>query len=201
MKRRRGATVGSVRHTPIPVSHSSVQLFELPRVLTTFDRGYTEDIFSKTNLIGPQLEERLSGERNVYVDMRNMYLSLQISVLAYDHAGDKTFKEITNPVDDPAVLVNNALHSIFSNCEVSLQGEVIGTSNNLYGHKAFIETELSHPTECKDTWLKCQGYDYEKDPGASTDPALASRRFKNVAKTWNNFYGRLAVDFFGVDFF
>jgi hypothetical protein len=201
MKRRRAPTAGSVRQTPIPVTHSSVQLFELPRVLTTFDRGYTEEIFSKTTLVGPQLEFQFSGERNVYVDMRNMYLSVNVTVLAYDHAGAKTFKEITDGGTDPALLVNNSLHSIFSNCEVSLQGEVIGTSNNLYGHKAFIETELSHPTECKETWLACQGYNYETDPGNPADKSFATRRLKNIAKTWNSFYGRLAVDFFGVEKF
>jgi hypothetical protein len=111
----------------------------------------------------------------------------------------RTFKEIADATTDSAVIANNALHSIFSNCEVSLQGEVVGTANNLYGHKAFIETELSHPIECKETWLACQGYDYEAAPGDPTDTAFTTRRTKNIAKTWNSFYGRLAVDFFNVE--
>jgi hypothetical protein len=156
-------------------------------VLTTFDRGFTEDIFSKANLTGPTLDFEFSGERNVYVDLRNIYLQVTVSLLTYDHVTAHTYNEITNDVNDPALLVNNTLHSMFSNCEVSLQGEVVGTANNLYGHKAFIETELSHPSECKDTWLACQGYDYEVAPGDATDPSFASRRTKNLAKTWNSF--------------
>jgi hypothetical protein len=199
MKRRRVQAVGAVRQTPIPVTHSGTLLFETPRVLTTFDRGFTEEIFSKANLTGPTLDFEFSGERNVYVDLRNIYLQVTVSLLSLDHAGTHAYVEITSDVNDPALLVNNALHSMFSNCEVSLQGESVGTANNLYGHKAFIETELSHPSECKDTWLACQGYDYETDPGNDADPSFTARRTKNIAKTWNSFYGRLAVDFFNVE--
>ncbi len=42
MKRRGGGDVDGVRHTPIPVTHSGLQLFDAPRVLTPSDRGYTE---------------------------------------------------------------------------------------------------------------------------------------------------------------
>jgi hypothetical protein len=200
MKRRRVATAGAIRQTPVPVTHSAVQFFNQPRVLTTFERGYTEEVFSMAALTGPTLDFQLSGERNIYVDLNNIYLHVDVSLLALDRTGALgQYKEITDEGVDPAVLVNNSLHSIFSNCEVSLQGEVIGTSNNLYGHKAFIETELSHPSECKETWLACQGYEYEVDPGNAADPSFASRRLKNKAKTWNSFYGRLAVDFFSAN--
>jgi hypothetical protein len=118
---------------------------------------------------------------------------VQVTLLSYDHANTnlalRTFKEITNAGADSAVIVNNALHSIFSNCEVSLQGEIIGTSNNHYGHKALIETELSHPTECKDTWLACQGYDYEVNPGDAADNSITTRQAKNIVGNWNNFTG------------
>ena len=204
MKRRRqaGSLVSDVSQVPRAVGHSAVDLFTIPQVLTTFERGYTEEIFSKTTLSGPTLEFEFSGERNVYVDMRNIYLQVKVSLQSYKHATDKTYAEIADGAVDPACFVNNALHSMFSNCEVSLQGEVIGTSNNLYGHKAYIETELSHPSECKDTWLACQGYSYEIDPSdLAADPAFAARRTKNLLHAWNNFYGRLAVDFFNVDKF
>ncbi len=201
MKRSRASpsiAVDSVRHTPIPVTHSSLQLFDAPRVLTPFDRGYTEEIFSKTTLNGPTLEFETSGERNVYVDLRNVYLQVKITLLAWDTT-DSDFKEIADATAEPGCVVNNILHSMFSNCEVYLQGTQISTANNLYGHKAFIETELSHPSECKNTWLVTQGYQYEKKPGTATDTTIASRRTKNVAKNWSSFYGRLAVDFFNVE--
>ena len=39
-------------------------------------------------------------------------------------------------------------------------------------HKSFIEIEFSHGTDAKKTWLKCQGYEYEENPG--TIPAAIS---------------------------
>jgi hypothetical protein len=58
---------------------------------------------------------------------------------------------------------------------------------------------LSHPSECKETWLAFQGYNYEKHPAGAADGAFAARRAQNITKTWNDFYGRLAVDFFTVE--
>jgi hypothetical protein len=128
--------VPSHRQTPIPVTHSGIQLFEPTRVLTTFERGFTEEIFSKTILIGPTLEFEISGARNVYVDLQNIHLQIQVTLLSLDHANGnaalRTLKPIADVAADKAVIVNNALHSIFSNVEVSLQGEIIGTSNNHY---------------------------------------------------------------------
>jgi len=129
-KRRRGiaATVDGVRHTPVPVTHSGLQLFDAPRVLTPFERGFTEEIFSKTTLNGPTLEFELSGERNIYVDLRNIYLHIKITLLSWKHT-DSTWNEITDAAADVACVVNNILHSMFSNCEASLQGVQISTSN------------------------------------------------------------------------
>ncbi len=133
----------------------------------------------------------MSGERNIYVDLRNIHLHLKLTLLSWNDTSS-AFEEVT---DATACVANNILHSAFSNVEASLQGVQISSSNNLYGHKAFIETELSHPTECKNTWLVAQGYQYEQEPGVATTPALATRRAKNTAGNWNTFYGRLAIDF------
>ncbi len=190
--------VDGVRHTPIPVTHSGLQLFDAPRVLTPFDRGYTEEVFSKTILNGSTLEFDVSGERNIYVDLRNIYLHLKLKLLSWNNT-TSVFEEITDVTTDTACVVNNILHSAFSNVEASLQGVQISSSNNLYGHKAFIETELSHPTECKNTWLVTQGYQYEKQPGTAATPALVTRRAKNLTGNWNTFYGRLALDFLNVE--
>ena len=198
MKRRGGGDVDGVRHTPIPVTHSGLQLFDAPRVLTPFDRGYTEEIFSKTILNGSTLEFEVSGERNIYVDLRNIHLHLKLTLLSWNDTSS-AFEEVTDATADTACVANNILHSAFSNVEASLQGVQISSSNNLYGHKAFIETELSHPTECKNTWLVAQGYQYEQEPGVATTPALVTRRAKNIAGNWNTFYGRLAIDFLNVE--
>ena len=58
------------------------------------------------------------------------------------------------------------LHSLFSDCTVSANGLKISNANGNYAHKSFIETEFSHNKDAKNTWLACQGYSYEENPGA-----------------------------------
>ena len=154
MKRTKLAGVGSVRQTPIPVTHTAIELFEPPHVLTPYRHGYTEELFSKTSINGPTLEFEIEGGQSSFVDLRQIFLKLAIRF----KIGDTTDEGVH------AAVVNNILHSLFSNCEVSLNGIVVWTANNLYGHKTIIETELSHPRECKDTWLWTQGYEYENTP-------------------------------------
>ena len=68
--------------------------------------------------------------------------------------------------------VNNTLHSLFSDCNITAHGIKISSANGNYAHKAFIETEFSHNKEAKDTWLKYQGYTYEPDPAALASTVL-----------------------------
>ena len=61
---------------------------------------------------------------------------------------------------------NNVLHSLFSDCTVSANGQKISNSYRHFAHKRFIETEFSHNKEAKNTWLACQGSSYEENAGA-----------------------------------
>ena len=78
-----------------------------------------------------------------------------------------------------------------------MNGKLISHSNNCYLHAAFIETELTTDTEGKETWAKCQGYDYlpkskEQDQAFNKLYADFDRRKECTAEL----YGALHVDFF-----
>ena len=203
MSRKRArisSNIGVVSHLPIPVTHSGLQLFETPRVQTSFDRGYTEAVYSKTTLNGPTLEFEISGERNTYIDLRSIHLKTKVSLESWNNTNG-AFEAITDVETDPGCLINNGMHGIFSNVEVFLQGVLIYSANANYPHKAYIETELSHTEACKNTWLITQGYNYEKEPSTADNAAMVARRAANADGAWNDFYGRLAVDFFNTDKF
>ena len=98
-----------------------------------------------------------------------------------------------------AYFVNNVLHSLFADCTVSANGIKISSANGHYAHKSFIETEFSHGADAKETWLKCQGYEYEPNPAGI---AAASRDARQVAVRESEqitLYGKLAVDFFSCE--
>ena len=67
---------------------------------------------------------------------------------------------------DTPYFVNNPLSSIFSECTMSLNGEKISTTNAIFAHESFFETEFSYGNDAKKTWWSCQGYYYEKNPSA-----------------------------------
>ena len=70
-----------------------------------------------------------------------------------------------NAADGP---VNNWMHSLFSQVDVSLNGTLVTPSTNTYAYRAYIETLLSHGAEAKivsrrarygtktrlDTWMR-----------------------------------------------
>ena len=73
------------------------------------------------------------------------------------------------------------------------------TANGHYAHKSFIETEFSHGTDAKKTWLKCQSYEYEENPG-TIPTAISDIRKRTVRQSARlTLYGKLAVDFFSCE--
>ena len=107
-------------------------------------------------------------------------------------AGDAT-------ATDAAYLVNNVLHSLFADCTVSANGIKISPAKGHYAHKSFIETEFSHGTDAKKTWLKCQGYEYELNPGGMTAASRDARQVAARESEQITLNGKLAVDFFSCE--
>ncbi len=88
------------------------------------------------------------------------------------------------------------MHSLFSECDLYANGNKISSANGLYGHKAYVETEMSHNMACKTTWLKCQGFNYEPAPATFADNAFTNREVETRESAFLHLYGKLSVDFF-----
>jgi hypothetical protein len=173
---------------PNAATHSSLDLFQKPPVLVNFDHGTWVETFPVTGVDGPTLEFELRNDRNVFLDISEIYLRLEICVKNL-----RTMIKLEKT--DNVLLKNNILHSLFSDCDVSLNGEHICSSNNLYAHKAFITTEWSHTSGCKESLLECQGYKYVADP--DNDEELQETK-RDLSKSVH-LYGKLAVDFFNCE--
>ena len=68
-----------------------------------------------------------------------------------------------------------------------------------YAQKSFIETEFSHNKDAKSTWLACQGYFFEANPGGIAASEITRRKTLVRASAECTFYGKVAVDFFTCD--
>ena len=73
------------------------------------------------------------------------------------------------------------------------------SANGNYAHKSFIETEFSHIKDAKSTWLACQGYSYEANPGGIAANEITRRKALVRGSAECTFYGKVAVDFFTSD--
>ena len=103
-----------------------------------------------------------------------------------------------NTSDHP-YLANNILHSLFADCTVSANGIKLSTANGHSAHKCFIETDFSHGTDAKKTWLKCQDYQYEENPGPFPAATSDMRRTTVRQSARLTLYGKSAVDFFSCE--
>ena len=159
---------------PIETSHTSLDVFERPKLLVNFDGSFEQKIGPLYAPNGPTLEYEVKGDRTNFIDLQNIYLEVKCKIVKADNTNLNYVTGDATQQDTP-VFVNNTLHSLFSDCTVTAQGIKVSSANGLYAHKAFIETEFSHNKEAKTTWLECQGYKYESNPSTHTLTAFTKR--------------------------
>ena len=113
-----------------------------------------------------------------------------------------TFSMLNNdggrPVaSDQVSVINNILHSFFSQVEVSLNGKGISHNSPNYHFRCYLENLLNYSQQAKDTWLKSEGwYSDTKDRlDLVTNAALGHRKelFKGDDKS-ATFVSRLHTD-------
>ena len=182
---------------PSEATHSSLDLFEKPPLLVKFDQSFEQKTGPLYSPSGSSLEFEVVGDRNNFIDLQKIYLEIKCRILQTDGTDLRFTAGDANASDLPC-FANNILHSLFAECTVSANGIKISTANGHYAHKSFIETEFSHGTDAK-TWLKCQSYEYEENPG-TIPAAISDIRKRTVRQSARiTLYGKLAVDFFSCE--
>ena len=187
---------------PAEATHTTLDLFEKQPLLITFDNGFTQKVGPSYSPDGPMLEFEVVGDRNNFIDLQKIILEIKCKIKRSDNSNLRTGTDAAGR--DTPYFVNNTLHSLFSDCTVSANGLKISNSNGNYAHKAFIETEFSHSSAAKDTWLVCQGYYFEDEPnkidGADNRATDVAARKALVAQSVEaTFIGRPSLDIMTCD--
>ena len=159
---------------PFEASHSSLDLFERSPLLINFEASFEQNVGPLYAPNGPTLEFEVTGDRTNFIDLQNIYLEVKCRILQAN-GNDLRYDAAAAANSDLPCFVNNSLHSLFADCNVTAEGVQISSSNGNYAHKAFLETEFSHNQEAKNTWLNCQVYWYEKTPNNFTDEVFTKR--------------------------
>ena len=116
---------------PNEATHNSLDLFEKPALLVTFDGSFCQNLGPVYSPDGPMLEFEVTGDRNNFIDLQKMFLEINCKSvqssgadLKYDGAATAD----TTRTDSP-YFCNNVLHSLFSDCTVSANGLKISNAN------------------------------------------------------------------------
>ena len=112
-------------------------------------------------------------------------------------------KLVMTKADDSAITdqmvagpVNNVLHSLFSQIQVSLKDTIISHSNSMYPYRAYIENLLNYSKGAKETWM--EGMGWSDDEYGKFDQAgnigITNRRKYLLDKKKAEYKGRLHID-------
>ena len=137
-------------------THSSLDLFEKPPLLETFDQSFEQKTGPLYSPSGSSLEFEVVGDRNNFIDLHKIYVEIKCRILQTDGTDLRYTAGDANASDLP-YFANNILNSLFADCTVSANGIKISTANGHYAHKSFIETEFSHGIDAKKNLAEMSG--------------------------------------------
>ena len=97
---------------------------------------------------------------------------------------------------DVIALENNALHTLFSQVDVTLGGTVVSSSDQLYHHRAYMESVLSYGKDARDSFLRGEGLTF---PNNFVGVDAVAERVTARASVVNpspfvEYFGRLRID-------
>lgn len=120
--------------------HTGLDIFSIPPTQTAVEEGRYEEIYPLATITpSAPLEFSVSGATEFYLDFSNTYLHVQVKIVNGDGS--------PLPLDSTAAPVNNFLHSLFAQVDMSLNGVLVSNSENTYPYRAYLEHILSFGSE------------------------------------------------------
>jgi len=131
-------------------------------------------------IIGP-IEFSIENVTEKLIDIANSYVKLKIQIVKSDG---------TALADDNTVApINYIFGSMFNQVDLSLGGTMVSSSNNLYPHRAYLETLLNYGMDAKKSQLQMGFYikdeagsldqvDVQQNPTFNKKKSIASKRVK-----------------------
>jgi hypothetical protein len=179
-----------------PCGRSEAALFDVPPTQVDLIDSFMQP-FNPVNSLstGGGIEFSIPGSGELYIDpcMTQLYVKARIL---------KDGKPITDA--DAVAPVNNLLHSLFSQVEISLNGTNVNSASNIYPYRAYIETLFGYSKEAKDNLLRAVIWskDIPGTGGSLDNPKTGgAKKRKDMTNPGKSFemMGKLHADFFNTD--
>lgn len=178
-------------------SKAELDLFSMPPTNTSMEQGTFEQHLPIGSMDGyGDVTFVIESGYEQYIDIGRTYLMVNAVVTGKDGKALEAGAKV--------VPVNNWMHSLFSQVDVSLQNTVITSSLNTYPWKAYLENLLSFSTDAKDShgssylWYTDTGDMNENDPVVDdpTNTGMKARGVLIAKSTPVEMVGRLHCDIF-----
>ena len=172
--------------------HTGLNLFSVPPTQTAVEEGQFVEFHPLSSLSpGAPIEFAISGATSEYLDLSNTYLHVCAKITKADGT-------ILNADTDVAP-VNNWLHSLFSQVDISLDDTLVTPIENTYPLRAYIETTLNFGGEAKKSHLTSALYyrdssDHMDDTQGDDNLGLKARRTLSARSRELDMMGRLHSD-------
>jgi hypothetical protein len=82
-------------------------------------------------------------------------------------------------------VTNNLLHSLFSQCNVSLNGTIITQAGELYNYRSYLETILTYGSDAAASHLTNAFWYLDNGDMLPCDPTAADAKSKVFITRWN----------------
>ena len=135
-----------------PAAVGELDIFTLPPTQTAIDKKYYIECrpISQLNSSNAPVEFCHGGEGPDYICMPESRIKARFKITHTDNTA--------LAADEVAVPVNLALHSLFSQVDVTLGGRLMTPATAMYPYKSYIQTLLNYGKETKDSQLISQGW-------------------------------------------
>ena len=178
-----------------------LEIFQVPDTQTAVEHMYKLDVRPMTAVSQSSVVEFVfGGENSDYLCMQGCRLAATIAVDHDDdtklHLQEKTAAgavKAGSAVDEKAVPINLALHSMWSQIDVFINGQRMTQASNMQPYKALIKTLLRYGSESKKTQLTAQGF--RQETGGNID--VLDDENKGYVWRQNLFKGSKQVEFEG----
>jgi len=174
------------------IPKSELDIFAVPPTQTSIEHGTFVEYHPISSISqGAPIEFEVSSTGEEYLDLADSYLHVKAKIQRANG------NDVAN--DDQIGPVNNFIHSLFSEVEVSLNGTLISASTGTYPYRAYIENLLNYGTEAKESQLTSELF-YKDTAGkmdcANPGAAVANQN-KGLRKRAEFTGGNVVVDMIG----
>ncbi|XP_062616751.1 uncharacterized protein F54H12.2-like [Saccostrea cucullata] len=143
---------------------NNLQLFEVPPTNIALEDSKWEEYYPISSTLDSEtapIEFEIKGQGDHYLDLSQTYLQLVCQFTKDDGSNLTGANSTSSPV-------NNILHSMFTEIDVSLNGKIVTPGTDTYPYKAYLEKLLSYQPRTLKTQMRACSL-WEKDTAGHMD--------------------------------